>query len=182
MGFTEPHNERWGDQAVTQEEVLKSLAQEMLGKEGAPGYVAEAPQSPQIPVRTGSLADRPAVPVGGGQSSPPAPERAVRASLFGATATGRATGQAPAPTPAPGATPTAAPAPQGPPTSAYAMGAPSLDDRTDAFGRPIAGAQTFVRGLFAAADNANKALADYKKRNPNATATSDDEVTLLHLH
>lgn len=140
------------------------------GKTITKGPGAAAPA--EKPVRTGSLADRPAVQVSGFNANQGSRER--RAQMMAAPAT-------------PATTPTQAPtAPASPLTptmayqgSAYAMGAPALDDRADAFGRPIAGAQTFVRGLFAAADNANKALTEYKRQNPNASSASDPQYKQL---
>lgn len=62
--------------------------------------------------------------------------------------------------------------------SAYSIGAPSMNDSVDAFGRVVPGAQSFVRGLFASANTAESALRDYKKLNPTAAA-SDPQFQAL---
>lgn len=62
--------------------------------------------------------------------------------------------------------------------SAYSMGAPAMDDRYDQFGNFIPGTQTFVKGLFASANNAQKALEDYRAANPKADA-NDPRLTEL---
>ena len=77
--------------------------------------------------------------------------------------------------PAPSATPTPPPVKgsRGAPRSAFSMKAPQMDDRVGSSGKVIPGAQSFVRGLFASADSAQKALEAYKKSNPKATAETD---------
>ncbi len=81
------------------------------------------------------------------------------------------------PAPAPASPGVVAEVPAG--RTAFSMGAPSMDDRTDGTGRSVPGAQTFVRGLFATADNANKALATYKKQNPNSNSENDPQHRAL---
>lgn len=65
------------------------------------------------------------------------------------------------------------PAPKSGGKSAFSMNAPQMNDRVDSSGKVIPGAQSFVRGLFASADSAQKALEAYKKSNPRATAATD---------
>lgn len=86
---------------------------------------------------------------------------------FAAPVSGGATSAAPAAT-APGAG-----------RSAYSMGAPSLDDRIDTTGHFIPGAQTFVRGIFAGAENAQKALEAYRKAHFGSLNENDPQLKAL---
>ena len=54
-----------------------------------------------------------------------------------------------------------------------------MDDSIDSSGRLIPGAQTFVRGLFASAESAQRALDDYRKRNPKANSSTDEYLQKL---
>jgi len=144
---------------------------------------------------SGSLSQRPATPVGaqgfgdaakyykgipkvggarpGYATAKTTSDAATRGAVLGATAP--ATAAAPAPV-SPGVV---AEVPAG--RSAFSMGAPAMDDRVDGSGRAVPGTQTFVRNLFATADNANKALAMYKKQNPNANSQNDPQHRALEL-
>lgn len=142
---------------------------------------------------SGALSQRPATPVGaqgfgdaakyykgipkvggarpGYATAKTTSDAATRGAVLGATAP--ATAAAPAPV-SPGVV---AEVPAG--RSAFSMGAPAMDDRVDGSGRAVPGTQTFVRNLFATADNANKALAMYKKQNPNANSQNDPQHRAL---
>ena len=141
------------------------------------------------PADGGSLAQRPAIPTGMASKAPaPAPgylswgsmpkpqiarnvaDAATRAAVLAASTN-------PAAPTAPTTPGVVAAVPAG--RSAFSMGAPAMDDRVDGSGRSIPGTQTFVRNLFATADNANKALAMYKKQNPNANSQNDPQHRAL---
>lgn len=83
--------------------------------------------------------------------------------------------------PVSGVTTSAAPAAAAPGAgrSAYSMGAPSLDDRIDTTGHFIPGAQTFVRGIFAGAENAQKALEAYRKAHFGSLNENDPQLKAL---
>ena len=148
----------------------------MASKSPASGYPSWGSGSwGELGSKPASIASAAGTPRVGGSTPKPSTARnvadaATRAAVLGATT-------APSAPAAPAAPGVVAEVPAG--RSAFSMGAPAMDDRVDGAGRVVPGTQTFVRNLFATADNANKALAMYKKQNPNANSQNDPQHRAL---